>query len=160
MVFYIPPYSLIINIKQLYSFWRITQFVDTNYSVLSLELLNSSLRITQFFLSNYSILLCKDTKNRWVPHCSWYFFSILNSSYIHECFTPSLRPFLMPFLQFYPPKGCYFQSLPAAKIYIYWLVEIVNKLNCQVWKSFATKATETQGSLVLLVPVALSYFFN
>ena len=83
VVFYIHPYSLIINIKQLYSFWRITQFVDTNYSVLSLELLNSSLRITQFFLSNYSILLCKDTKNRWVPHCSWYFFSILNSSYMN-----------------------------------------------------------------------------
>ena len=51
MVFYIPPYSLIINIKQLDSFWRITQFVDTNNSVLSLELLNSSLRITQFYFA-------------------------------------------------------------------------------------------------------------
>ena len=49
MVFYIHPYSLIIDIKQLYSFWRITQFVDTNNSILSLELLNSSLRITQFY---------------------------------------------------------------------------------------------------------------
>ena len=83
VVFYTHPYSIIINIKQLYSFWRITQFADTNNSALSLELLNSSSRITQFFLSNYSILLCKDTKNRWVPHCSWYFFSILNSSYMN-----------------------------------------------------------------------------
>ena len=38
--------------------------------------------------------------------------------------------------------------------------KIANKQNCQVGKSFTTKATETQGSLVLLVPVALSYFFN
>ena len=38
--------------------------------------------------------------------------------------------------------------------------KIANKQNCQVWKSFTTKATETQGSLVLLVPVALLHFFN
>ena len=38
----------------------------------------------------------------------------------------------MPFPQFYPPKGCYLSSLPAAKRYIFRLVKIVNKQNCQV----------------------------
>ena len=38
--------------------------------------------------------------------------------------------------------------------------KIANKQNWQVWKSFTTKTIETKGSLILLLPVALSYFFN
>lgn len=48
--------------------------------------------------------------------------------------------------------------ISTSSLYIERLVEIVNKLNYQVRKLFTTKTTETQGSLVLFVPVALSYF--
>ena len=92
VVFYTHPYSLIINIKQLYSFWWITQFADTNNSVLSLELLNSFSQITQFYfakkqrIDGYHIVLD-------------IFFSILDSSYMNvlhlhcglsSCPSPSL----------------------------------------------------------------------
>lgn len=35
----------------------------------------------------------------------------------------------MPFLQLYPPKSCYFLSLPAAKRHRFWFIKIAYKLD-------------------------------